>query len=42
MSINQQGVKEILNKLEDSELFGLAATVTQGFLKNKLNCRNGK
>ncbi|KAF2879165.1 hypothetical protein ILUMI_27017 [Ignelater luminosus] len=32
----EQGIREILSKLDQSELLSLAATVTQGLLKNKL------
>lgn len=38
----QQGIREILSKLEDNELLNLAATVTQGLLKNKVESSDGK
>jgi len=35
------GIQQILSKLEDEELLALAATVTQGLLRNKLETRKG-
>lgn len=37
----KEGLKEIFSKFEDVDLFALAATVTQGLLKKKLNNREG-
>lgn len=34
------GIQDIFDKLEDDDLFALARTVTQGFLK--INSRDGK
>lgn len=41
MSLHEEGIKSILDKLTDSELFGLANTVTEGLARNLNNTREG-
>lgn len=37
----RRGVEDILSNFDDANLSSLAATVTQGLLKDKINSREG-
>lgn len=41
MSLNEEGIKSILDQLTDDELTALASTVTQGLSKSFTNTREG-
>lgn len=40
--VSKSGIREILASLDDPNLLSLASTITQGFLKNKIDSRDGK
>lgn len=42
MSVNKDGMLNILSKLGDHDLLGLANTVTEGLSKNIVSTRKGK
>lgn len=39
---NSAQIREILAKLDETELYSLVSTVTQGLLKNKINSTDGR